>query len=149
MLSLVEECTGCERPELYLIQAMMCYANLIYWRIIRSFFFFFFLHTSDLIEVEINEIPVLFEVQTALSGEKLRLALASPKKKTLLHCLCLVRIANPPNSTHSMLLLPQTWEAKPGFNREHELKLLYEPNKIRLAFSHRHYGSSFNIQQKL
>lgn len=89
MLSLVEECTGCERPELYLIQAIMCYANVIYWRIIRSFFFCF--HTSDLIEVEINEIPVLFEVQTALSGEKLRLALASPKNSVTLLVPCSYR----------------------------------------------------------
>ena len=90
----MEECTGSERPELYLIQAIMCYANVIYWHIIRSFmyfFFFFFFHTSDLIEVEINEIPVLFEVQTALGGEKIRPALAPPENSVTLLVPCSYR----------------------------------------------------------
>ena len=52
---------------------------------------FFFFHTSDLIEVEINEIPVLFEVQTALGGEKIRPALAPPENSVTLLVPCSYR----------------------------------------------------------
>ena len=54
-------------------------------------FYFFFFHTSDLIEVEINEIPVLFEVQTALGGEKIRPALAPPENSVTLLVPCSYR----------------------------------------------------------